>query len=68
MDDPCRVVCQRDVDCGFAEADYLEDCVSQCEEFSAQDEAYANAVEDRAECYGSEVDCGAVTSCIVSGE
>lgn len=69
VDDPCQVLCERDVECGYAPEDYLDDCISQCEQFSAEDTAYAEAVEDRAACYESQDDCDSVVfSCFVSGE
>lgn len=58
-DDDCQIVCDKNVECQ-ADSPGLDECLSICEDL-AQDEGYAEALEQQAECY-EDASCGKIES------
>ena len=68
VEDPCRVICEKEATCGFSETGDIETCVAQCETFYEDDPEYAEAIDERAACIEDTVCDEIFSECRPSGE
>jgi hypothetical protein len=63
LKDSCAILCEKSAECD-AESPPVDECVATCKDLGAKDDAYAEGVDRRAECY-DDVDpaCNQLATC-----